>query len=207
MRIISLAALIFVISGCGIAHLSAKVPPLEIIAKIINSENEQTKTVHIVVPQFYGGADAFLTMVRGNFTESVSYQWKKRNLSPDGVITANFKEEERYIGLMPPFSPSKKTRAIREIFIWVEGSQAYRIIIYGKEVSAETTDIYSLRKSLPASLQNEPQGPRDDSQRHRIEQVIQWYDKINWRKAAEFRLVEIARSPELDKLSFELKIN
>ena len=142
-----------------------------------------------------------------NVTNSL-YQWNEVDLSKDQVIKTHFNEENRYIGSMFPFSPSKETMESRIIFIWVNGSDTvYIITVHGVHASAEKTKLKLLRNTLPVSLRGgiieQWGGPREKQ----IEDEIDFYKRVNWEKADNLKIQAVSRDSELDKLKFELIIN
>ena len=115
VKFILIVLAVSVVSSCvGLGHVQVNVPPLTITGVTLSKESP----IFIVVPEFYGSSDAFVSLVKENLSDDSLYTWKEIEPSQEGIFTVNFIQENRYIGSMVPFSPSKETMESRKLFIW-----------------------------------------------------------------------------------------
>jgi len=194
------------ISGCigGLAHVQVNIPPLEVSGIVKNTNNP----IYIVVPKFYGKSGAFVSLVREDFSDDTLFESKIINISENNEFNIRFKEENRRIGWMFPYSPSNETMESRVLFIWEKGDEfVYKIAIHGTNISVEKTNIKTLKNSLPKSLQvgtvEQWGGPREKQ----IEEEIEFYRSVRWEDTDSLSIQNLTRSSQIDKLQIVLKFN
>ena len=206
-KIVLVAMVVSIISGCvGLSHVRVNVPAFEVSGVVAGQKNAtDVYFFYIVVPEFYGASGAFVSLVNGNLTTDSLYQWKEAYSSKGQLFNTNFNEENRYIGSMFPFSPSKETMESRIIFIYVNGSDTvYKVFVHGDDASVEKSNIKLLKNILPDSLRRGIKeqwgGPREKQ----IEDEIEFYRRVNWEKSDDLIIQEVSRDRKLDRLKFEL---
>ena len=205
VKFILIVLAVSVVSSCvGLGHVQVNVPPLTITGVTLSKESP----IFIVVPEFYGSSDAFVSLVKENLSDDSLYTWKEIEPSQEGIFTVNFIQENRYIGSMVPFSPSKETMESRKLFIWKKGDEvAYKVTIHGMDITIEKANIKVLKMELPKSLRAEVQeqwgGPREKQ----IEEEIEFYKSVNWEQTKGIQATNLSRNKQIDKLELLLKFN
>jgi len=210
VRALSVVTIAASISGClGLAHVSVEVPSLELSGELVNETSSLAGgSIYILLPEFYGESDAFLSITTGKLKSDSLYQWQKIDIGQEKIFSAKFDKESRYIGFMVPFSPGKEVMESRTIFIWPTASKTmYRIRVNGNKPTVEETNIEILKDNLPESLRYEAEkkwgGPRE----RQIAEELEFYKKAKWDSTNDLHVVEVLRNGELDSLTIELQIN
>lgn len=206
LRSIVLFILSVQLAGCfGIAHVQVNVPPIEIAGTVSKISSRSSKdSITIVVPNIYGEDNAFVDLVGERLASSHNYNWKIIPINKDRHFITVFKEESRYIGFAPPFSPSEEEMESRLFFLWLDRSDiVYRVKLIGDRSVARKIDISAYRSAIPKIRRSDIK--EWDLVQRQIELESNLYRKTKWKKAKEMEINSIVRDSKLDKMNFNLR--
>lgn len=194
------------LTGCGIAHVSATVPEFEVRGRVEvpRSLFDGPTKITIVEANYYGRTETFVALLNDMRVYSPSdYVWKEIALEEEGAFHLEFPGSDRYVGAMWPIPIDQDATHGRVLFIQLEGGQQiYRVTVEGADVELDETNVALARSAMPPILAQKP-GRDWDEERWKLQ--LDFYDALEWNASSAVRVLDISRTEVRDALSIEIR--
>jgi hypothetical protein len=157
IRIIVQLLFVFILQGCvGLSHSLVNVPEISVIIK---ANVERVCSLRIISPSPYDEDIAVLNLLNNKKDKLMTPESNSICLKGENETVLSFIAEERYIGFVVPFSPSRDEMESRVLIIkdYFE-NKLFRIYIVGENVTEESVNLSLYENKIPNDLLDEVKG-------------------------------------------------